>query len=103
METDASYRRCSEDATVKLLGVESRLRDRDDPRGALVALSTLERPQGDIRTAIRKGMLEAEAYRALGAADSAQAVIENLKQRYKDNPRATAMLERMSRGGRGPR
>lgn len=85
------------DAGVKFLGIESRIKDREDARGALVALAAIDVPGDDVRLNLRKALLIAEAYQAVGAADSAQAMLDELRLRFPDNPRVKAALERMSR------
>ena len=100
--TEELARQMPADMGVRLLAIESMIEDRDDPRAALVTLAGSEFPANDVRLQVRKGMLVAEAYQALGAADSAQSVIAELKGRYRDDPRVQAMLERMAqRQGEG--
>lgn len=100
--SDELLRQMPDDPNVRFLAVESMIRDRDDPRAALDALPAVETPPDDWRLDLRRGMLTAEAYRALGVPDSATNVIAGLKERFKTNLRASAALERMagSRGGR---
>lgn len=91
--TDELMRQSPDDATVRFLGIESQIQDRDDPRGALVALASRPAPDPP-RLQIRHAMLAAEAYQALGAADSALATLQALQQRFPDNPRVKAAVER---------
>ncbi len=101
--TEELARQMPGDPGVRLLAIESMTKDRDDPRAALAALATVEVPTDDVQLQLRKGVLAAEAFQALGANDSAQAVIAGLRERYRDNPRVQATLDRMSRpqdGGR---
>jgi len=101
--TEELLRQMPGDVNVQLLAIESTLRDRDDPRAALTRLTDLHVPSDDARLQVRKGMLAAEVYRTLGSTDSASAVIDELRRRYRDNPRIQAMLDRMAqRGNRAP-
>jgi hypothetical protein len=54
----------------------------------------MDPPADDVRLQMRKAMLSADAYRALGATDSATAMLQGLVQRFPDNPRVKAMVER---------
>jgi uncharacterized membrane protein len=94
--TDELLRQVPQDANVRFLGVESLIKDRDDPRGALAALAAIEVPAEDWRLNLRQASLTAEAYRAAGAADSAQAALDDLGRRFPDHPRIQAALERMA-------
>lgn len=101
--TDELMLQMPDDPTVRLLGVESQIQDRGEPRAALIALEAMEVPADDVRLQMRKATLGAEAYRALGAADSATAMLQALEQRFPDNPRVKAMVERAMKpegGGR---
>lgn len=101
--TEELMRQMPEDANVRFLGVESRLKDYDDPRGALEAIAAIQVPGDDWRLNLRRASLTAEAYRAVGAADSAQAALDELKARFPNHPRIQAALERMAQPGGGPR
>ena len=69
------------DTTVWLMVAESKLRDRKDPAAALAALAAFQVP-GESRYDVRHGMLEADAYKALGQPDSARTVLQGLSQRH---------------------
>jgi hypothetical protein len=97
---DELVRQMPDDPGVRLLGVESLIRDREDPGAALASLASLELPADDRRLAVRRGILTVEAYRAAGLADSAQATIDDLMRRYPDDPRLAAALERLEGGAR---
>lgn len=101
--TDELVRQMPDDATVKFLGIESRINDREDARGALEALAAIDVPGDDVRLNLRKATLTAEAYQAVGAGDSALATLQQLKRRFPDNPRVQAALERLSRPNGGQR
>lgn len=87
-------RQMPNDMSVKMLGIESILRDRHDPRAALAALDSLQVEANDFRTALRKGMLTADAYMAAGVPDSARMALESLKARFPDNQRMQDMVNR---------
>jgi uncharacterized membrane protein len=101
--TDELMRQTPADAGARFLGVESLIRDREDPRAALATLATMDVPADDRRLQVRKGMLTVQAYRAAGFNDSAKSTIEGLKQRYPNDPRLEAALKRLSGGTGGPR
>lgn len=71
------------DTTVRLLAIESQLRDRNDPRGALAALARLSGSDSRF-LALRVGLLKADAYVALGKPDSARATLEQLAVAFPD-------------------
>jgi uncharacterized membrane protein len=83
--TDELSRRMPNDTTVKFLVIDSRLKDRHDPAGALVELARLQVPPGNPRLAIRHGLLTAEALSAAGMKDSARGVLTALAQRYPES------------------
>ncbi|HEY6108097.1 MAG TPA: hypothetical protein VIV56_04255, partial [Gemmatimonadales bacterium] len=75
-------RRFPNDTAVALVRVESVLRDRNDPHGALAALAALHLPEDNPRLAVRSGMLAADAWVAAGQPDSARAVLRGLVARF---------------------
>ncbi len=81
---DELGRRMPDDQGVKWVVLESRIKDRGDAAGALEALRQIEPLADDRRGIIRKGLLTADAYKALGAADSARAVLQALQQKLPD-------------------
>src|SRR5439155_24011476 len=58
------------DTNVRLLAIESLVRDRNDGRVALAALSRFPLPADDRRLQLRVGFLKADAYVAAGKPDS---------------------------------
>jgi uncharacterized membrane protein len=78
-----------DDPSVTLMTIQSRIRDRNDPVGALTALAAFDAPADNARFAIQKGVLTAEALAATGAKDSARIVLQQLKEKY---PRAERMV-----------
>jgi uncharacterized membrane protein len=101
--TDELVRQAPDDPQVRLLGVESQIKDLNDPRGALVTLAALDVPAQDFRLQIRRAQLGTEAYRAVGAADSAVAMLQDLQQRFPDNPRVKAAVEQAMKPAEGSR
>lgn len=73
-----------QDTSVWILAAESRIRDRHDPAAAFAILDSV-RPPAQSRFDVRHGLLESEARAALGQADTAKMVLEQLLQRHPDN------------------
>ncbi|MGE0442018.1 MAG: hypothetical protein AB7L66_19430 [Gemmatimonadales bacterium] len=86
---DELTRRMPNDPGVKLTGIESLLRDRNDAAGALDALRGFD-PGTDRRSRFRKVFLVADAYKAAGFVDSAKAALETFKQ---ENPDAATRID----------
>ena len=72
------------DTTVRLLAIESLVRDRHDARTALAALARFSPRADDRRLQLRVGFLKADAYVAAGKPDSARAVLEQLGTAFPD-------------------
>jgi uncharacterized membrane protein len=72
------------DTTVRLLAIESLVRDRDNARAALTALARFPVRPDDRRLQLRIGFLKADAYVAVGKPDSARSVLERLGNAYPD-------------------
>jgi uncharacterized membrane protein len=81
------------DTNVRLLAIESLLRDRDDGRAALRALARFPVRADDRRLRLRIGFLKADAYVAAGKPDSARALLEQLGSAFPDMQ--TRIRERM--------
>jgi predicted Zn-dependent protease len=84
-------RRFPNDTTVRLLAIESLVRDKNDGRAALAALGRIDVAPNDRRLRLRVGFLKADAYVAVGKPDSARATLGQLgrdfpemQQRIKD-------------------
>jgi uncharacterized membrane protein len=82
------------DTVVRVLAIESKLRDRQDPQGALADLAAFGLPEGHRLTA-RLGLLRAEAFGALGQPDSARAVLTALAAKFPNNQGVRTALERL--------
>ena len=76
-----------------MLAIESLVRDKDDGRAALTALTRFPVRADDRRLQLRIGFLKADAYVAVGKADSARAVLEQLGTAFPDMQ--TRIRERM--------
>jgi uncharacterized membrane protein len=87
--------RAGGDLGVQAMAAESLLLDRKDPRAALDFLARVSVPSDDARFAPRFGLLRADAYLALGMADSARAVALDLATRFPQNPTVQQRLETM--------
>ena len=83
--TDELARLRPDDPTVKFLVIESKLRDRKDPQGALAELRMMQVAPDDPRLAPRHGMLTAQAYGDTGHPDSARIVLTALAARFPNN------------------
>ena len=83
------------DTTVRLLAIESLVRDRDDGRAALAALARFPVRADDRRLQVRVGFLRADAYAAVGKPDSARAVLEQLRSAFPDMDQRIKDRERM--------
>lgn len=79
---DELARRIPDDPSLQWTLLESRIKDRGDALGALESLRGINAAADDRRTAFRKGMLMAEAYRVLGHPDSARAVLQDLDGKF---------------------
>jgi uncharacterized membrane protein len=84
------------DTSVRLLRVQSLVRDRKDPAAALAALDSLAVTPSNRRLYMQKRMLQAEALDLAGQRDSARAVLTTLKKEIPQAARRVdAMLEDM--------
>jgi len=72
------------DTTVRLLAIESLVRDKHNGRAALAALSRFRVAVDDRRLQLRVGFLKADAYVTVGKPDSARAVLERLAAAFPD-------------------
>src|SRR5213594_3794946 len=72
------------DTNVRLLAIESLVRDRRDARTALAALARFRMRADDRRLQLRVGFLRADAYIAAGKPDSARVILEQLGTAFPD-------------------
>ena len=80
--TQELVRQMPNDPTVQLISIQSMIEDQNDAKGALTALAALPVPADNPRFALRKGIMQSEAFDSLGQKDSARAVLEQLKQQF---------------------
>jgi uncharacterized membrane protein len=89
-------RRMPADTTVRLLAIESMIRDKGDGRGALAALAQVNADTSNRRVLFRKGMLTSDAYVAAGVPDSARIALEALMARYPGSaPRIQQAIDKL--------
>jgi predicted Zn-dependent protease len=85
-----------EDTSVRMLYVESLVRDRKDPQRALAALDSIEVSASSERLYYQKVTLQAQALDLTGQRDSARALLFALKKEIpRRSSRIDAMLKRM--------
>src|SRR6266581_3825975 len=77
-------RRFPGDTNVRLLAIESLVRDKNDGRAALTALNRLTVAPDDRRLRLRYGFVKADAYVAAGKPDSARATLQQLARDFPD-------------------
>ncbi|HET7110593.1 MAG TPA: DUF2231 domain-containing protein [Gemmatimonadales bacterium] len=93
--TDELVRQRPNDPAVTLLAIQSLIRDRHDPAGALATLDTLKQPEGNRRWDQQVGLLRGEALVAAGQPDSARAVLTGLVRKYPDSRGVQRALEQV--------
>ena len=82
-----------DDPEFRFAFAQSRMTDLHDPAAALDALSRISIGTDQRSLDIRKNMLAADAYQALGFPDSARAVLQPLAARYPDVPLIKARID----------
>ncbi|HEY9429816.1 MAG TPA: DUF2231 domain-containing protein [Gemmatimonadaceae bacterium] len=93
---DELQRMMPADTGVRILRIQSQVRDRKDPAAALAALDSLAVPPSNLRLYMQKTMLQAEALDLGGQRDSARALLTALKKEIPQAARRVdAMLEDM--------
>jgi uncharacterized membrane protein len=92
---DELARRMPGDALVRWMSIESRIVDRGDPAGALLALDSITLAADDTRGKLQKGMLTSRALEAMGNSDSALKVLEALRADFPESPRLLQAIERL--------
>jgi len=83
------------DTNVRLLAIESLVRDKHEGRLALNALARFPAQADDRRLQLRIGFLKADAYIAVAKPDSARAVLEQLGTAFPDMQQRIKERERM--------
>jgi uncharacterized membrane protein len=84
--TEELVRQMPGDTTVRFLGIESLIKDRNQPRAALDSLRAMPIADANTRLRSRRDYLVADAYVAAGVPDSARIVLEALKARTPAGP-----------------
>lgn len=74
-----------DDPSIVYLSIESMIRDRHDPAGALVVLAAQVPPAESMRLTIQKGLLTSEAFDSLGQPDSARSTLQALATQFPKN------------------
>ena len=92
--TDQLQSMLPNDTSVRMLRIQSLVRDRNDARGALAALDSITVQPANQRLRYQKALLQAEAFDSAGMRDSARAVLTQLK---KDGPQAARRVDAMLR------
>ena len=90
---DEMVRQAPQNAEVRLLQVESLNLDRKDARAALALADSISIEPRDTRLLARKANLKADAFLALGQADSARAVLSAAVAAMPQNARLKARLD----------
>jgi uncharacterized membrane protein len=86
-------RRFPNDSTVRLLAIESMLRDSKNPVGALTALDSIQPPKTSRGLYLNAAILRADALNAVGQRDSARALLNALTSDYPTSARLRAKLD----------
>lgn len=94
--TEELARTRPDDPMVRFLAIESKLRDRNDPIGALADLAQMHVPADDPRLAPRHGVLSAQALVAAGQPDSARALLTALAARFPQSQSIKTALEKLN-------
>ncbi|MEO8201023.1 MAG: DUF2231 domain-containing protein [Gemmatimonadota bacterium] len=88
-------RQAPSDAGVRMLAVESLIKDRGNPRAGLDTLSAMPVPADNPRFAIQKGVLASDAYVLLGQPDSARAILQDLARQFPTSRSVADALARL--------
>ncbi len=96
VRVDELQRMLPADTSVRLMRIQSLVRDRKDPAAALAALDSLSVVPSNRRVYMQKSLLQAEALNLAGQRDSARAVLQALKAEFPQVARRVdAMLNDM--------
>jgi len=99
---DELARQVGDDPSVRWMVLESRITDRGDAAGALLALDSIRPGADDRRGRIQKAMLTSQALEAVGNRDSAVKVLEALRTEFPPMAdRIQSSIDRI-RGGAQP-
>ena len=92
---DELARRMPGDTSVRFMVLESRIRDRNDAAGALLALDSIA-PGDNRRLRLQKALMTSEALEALGRRDSARTVLEALRGDFGQSRAYQQAMERLN-------
>jgi uncharacterized membrane protein len=90
---DQMAKRFPDDTSIRLLAIESTLRDRGDVAGARAAIEGLMPPPTETRTSRAVALLKVDILAAAGHRDSARAILEPLVEATPANARLRAKLD----------
>lgn len=90
-------RRWPDDAGVRMIRIESLLRDQGNASGALAALDSVQVPENNARLRNQIASLRADAFAAAGMKDSARVILEGMLKQQPNNPRLKARLDSLNR------
>ncbi len=90
---DQLRERYPNDASVRMLAIESKLRDRKDAAATLAALDSFPVDANNRRLKMSTAMLRVDALVAAGRRDEARTVMEGLMKEFPGNPRFQAKLD----------
>lgn len=91
--TEEMWRARPDDPELRMAYAQSLMSDLHNPQATLEQLSRISVAADDRSTDIRKGMLAADAWEALGMPDSARAILAPLVDRYPTTTRLRARLD----------
>jgi hypothetical protein len=83
------------DPQVQLAAIGSMVQDKKDPAAALAALAKMPVPPDSSRLWGRYQMTRVDAFEAAGQVDSARAVLNAMMQKFPNNPRLKARLDKL--------
>ena len=92
---DELARRMPGDTSVRFMVLESRIRDRNDAAGALLALDSIA-PGDNRRLRFQKALMTSEALEALGKRDSARTVLEALRADFGQSRAYQQAMQRLN-------
>ena len=102
---DELARRLPNDPTIRMLAIESMMKDKNDARGALTALTAWNPPADNRRAVFGKATMTSDAYVALGFPDSARATLEVVKAKMSAGPglqRIQAAIDKLPKTAPAP-
>jgi hypothetical protein len=80
-----------------MIRIESLLRVQGNAAGALAALDSVQRPEGNARLRNQVASLKADAFASAGMKDSARVILEGMLKQQPNNARLKARLDSLSK------